>query len=211
MRKRAAFTLIEVLIAIALMGLILPALYQSVDLLRESNRQLYDHLQKSKQEAEIAKTFFLDIASSDGNLTIRNGEYDRICIERCQNSLYGLNRPKVCWIVLKKENTLARVEGEGYRLPTNTEDKVAVDLLLPHVTLFDIYRNKGEVLVLLQQEKKEPLVFMVEGVTQPKKKKKKKPKKPKLKQATTTETNTTALPSEPIPSPSPSPTLPAEI
>ena len=49
MLKRPAFTIIEVLIAIALMGIILPALYESVALLRDSNTHLFSYLEKAKK------------------------------------------------------------------------------------------------------------------------------------------------------------------
>ena len=51
MLKRPAFTIIEALIAIALLGIILPALYQGVVLLQESNIHLFKHLKKAKKVA----------------------------------------------------------------------------------------------------------------------------------------------------------------
>lgn len=182
--KRAAFTLIEVLISIALLGLILPALYQSVDLLRDSNHQLKNYLIESKKGTLATKTLYLDIASSDGNLTLKNGEYDRLCMERTRNSLYGLSSAKVCWVVLKKEHTLVRVEGSVYHLPVGLNERVEVDPVMQNTALFDVYWQKDKVLVLLQQENQEPVTFMVEGITKPKPKKKKKDKKKKKKRRT---------------------------
>ncbi len=179
--RRSAFTLVEVLISIALLGLILPALYQSVDLLRDSNHQLKNYLLESKKGTRAAKTFYLDIASSDGNLTLKNGEYDRLCMEQTKNSLYGLSSAKVCWVVLKKEHALVRVEGSAYHLPVGLNERVEVDLIMNDVTLFDVYWQKDKVLVLLQQGSQEPITFMVEGITKPKPKKKKKDKKKKKK------------------------------
>ena len=178
MRQRAAFTLIEVLISIALLGIILPALYKSVTLLRDSNSHLFGYLLKAKDQAKSTKTLFLDIASSDGNLTLHKDEFDRLCIEKTNNSLYGLSQAKVCWMVLKQHKTLVRVEGTDFHLPAGQDEQVAVDAVMKGMSLFDIYWKGDKVLVILQQKGKEPVSFMIQGITKPKPKKAK-PKKPK--------------------------------
>jgi prepilin-type N-terminal cleavage/methylation domain-containing protein len=213
MQNRSAFTLIEVLISIALLGLILPALYRTVDLLHDSNTHLFDYLQKSKRETLSTQTFFLDIASSDGNLTLHNGEFDRLCMERTKNSLYGLPEAKVCWVVLKRDHTLVRAEGSSYHLPVGLEERVEVDEVMKEIALFDIYWQEDKVLVLVQQKNKEPVTFMVQGITKPKPKKKKKVPKVKKKRTLSKERNATAptkaapqgLPSRPGTPPPPSP------
>ena len=91
MLKRSAFTLIEVLISIALLGIILPALYQTVDLLRDSNSHLFDYLEKAKKVTQATDTLYLDIISSDGNISIKKDEYSRVCMEQTKNSLYALS------------------------------------------------------------------------------------------------------------------------
>jgi len=183
MQRRDGFTLIEVLISIALLGLMLPALYKSVDLLRDSNAHLFEYLQKSKKETRATQTLYLDIASSDGNLTLTNGEFDRLCMEQTKNSLYGLSKVKVCWVVLKNRHTLVRIEGGSYRLPVGMDERVEVDSVMKDVELFDVYWKKDKVLVFLQKKAEEPVTFMVQGITKPKPKKKKLPEK-KIKKGT---------------------------
>lgn len=184
--RRSAFTLIEVLISVALLSLVLLALYRSVDMLQSSNRQLFRYLEKSDREKRGTETLFLDIAGSDGNLTIVGDEFSRLCMESSVNSLYGLSAAKVCWVVSKKEHTLLRSEGNGYTLPLNSDDRVAVDAVIEDVDLFRVYRQKGEVLVMLRQKGKNSISFMVQGVPEiiKKKKKVKKLKKPKTKKTT---------------------------
>ena len=184
MANRKAFTLIEVLISIALMGIVIVALFSSVDLLQNSNEHLLKYLKKSKKITKATKTLYSDIISSDGNITIKKDEFSRVCMEETRNSLYALPSAKVCWVVLKKDKTLARVEGNAYRLPLRVDDRVEVDLIMKNVSLFDVYHEQDKVLVLLQQEGKEPVTFMVQGVSKPEPKKKP-VKKAKVTPATT--------------------------
>ncbi|SFV90493.1 hypothetical protein MNB_SV-4-818 [hydrothermal vent metagenome] len=172
MQQRSAFTLIEVLIAIALMGIILPVLYSSIDTLQDSNRQLHRHLTESRQHARAMRMLYLDIAGSDGNLTIRKNDFDRLCIERTTNSLYGLYFPKVCWVVLKENKTLVRVEGVNYHLPLRSDEQVATDAVAVHLTHFNVQWQKGNVLVSLQQKGKKAVQFLVQGISKPKRAKK---------------------------------------
>jgi len=206
MLKRPAFTLVEVLISIALLGIILPALYQSVDLLRDSNSHLFEYLEKAKKSTQATDTLYLDIVSSDGNISIQKDEYSRVCIEQTKNSLYALSVAKVCWLVLKKDKTLVRVEGNSYTLPLGLEERVEVNPVMKNVEIFDVYYEKDKILVLLQQYAKEPISFMIQGVSRPVKKKKKAKKTTKQKKknrALPKETNSTKPPSPGVPLTSP--------
>jgi prepilin-type N-terminal cleavage/methylation domain-containing protein len=172
MLKRPAFTLIEVLISISLLGIMLPALYQSVDLLRDSNSHLFEYLEKAKKVTQVTDTLYLDMVSSDGNISIQKDDYSRVCIEQTKNSLYALSIAKVCWLVLKKDKALVRVEGNNYTLPLGLEERVEVNSIMKNVEIFDVYYEKDKILVLLQQYAKEPISFMIQGISKPAKKKK---------------------------------------
>ena len=185
-KQRKAFTILEVLISIGLLGIVIVALFSAVSMMRDSNTHLLAYLEKSKKTTEATKVLYLDIISSDGNISIKKDEYTRLCMEETKNSLYGLSLAKVCWVVLKENNTLARVEGNVYSLPTRFEDRVEVNPMIEGLEIFDVYHEKDKVLVLIQQKKQEPITFMVQGITKPvvKKKKVKKVKKPIKKNGT---------------------------
>jgi len=172
--KRGAFTLLEVLISIALLSLVLMALYSSLTMLRSSNSQLFEHLKEGVKEKQIVETLFLDIAGSSGKIDIKRDEFSRFCIEESVNSLYNLSLAKICWIVSKNNKTLLRTEGNNYKLPIESEQRVAVDKVMDNIEIFQVYYNKESVLVALKQIGKEPISFMVQGISQPVKKKKKK-------------------------------------
>jgi prepilin-type N-terminal cleavage/methylation domain-containing protein len=166
-KSRRAFTLIEVLISIALMGIIIVALFSTVTMMRDSNAHLLTYLEKSKKITKATKVLYLDIASSDGNISIKRDEFVRLCMNETRNSLYGLSLAKVCWVVLKKRNTLVRIEGNNYRLPTRLEEKVEVNTVMIDMELFDVYHEKDKILVFLKQKGKEPISFMIQGVSKP--------------------------------------------
>jgi len=167
MSNRKAFTLIEVLISVALLGLIIVPLFSVVETMRMSNKNLLHSLEKSQKVTKATKVLFMDILSSDGRLTLKKDEFTRLCIEETKNSLYGLPVAKVCWLVLKNKNTLTRVEGYNYKLPLKFEDKVEVDTVMMGLELFDIYHTKDKVLVLLKEKDKTPISFMVQGIINP--------------------------------------------
>ena len=200
MLKRPAFTLIEVLISIALLGIILPALYQSVDLLRDSNSHLFEYLEKAKKATQATDTLYLDMLSSDGNISIQKDEYSRVCIEQTKNSLYALSVAKVCWLVLKKDQTLVRVEGNNYNLPLIRDERVEVNPIMKNIEVFDVYHEKEKILVLLQQKAQEPISFMIQGISKPVKKKEKvkKSKKPNKKNSVPAKNTNPTNPSAPV-------------
>ncbi len=204
MLNRKGFTLLEVLISIALMGIVIVALFSSVDMLQNSNEHLLKYLKKSKKITKASKVLYTDLMGSDGNISIKKDEFSRVCIEETKNSLYALPVAKVCWVVLKKSKTLVRIEGNGYDLPVGLEERVEVDSVMNNLEIFDIYHEKDKILVLMQQEGKEPISFMLQGITRPVKKKP--VAKPAVKPTTTTSKTTT--PAAPVPSTS-TPSTPA--
>jgi len=190
MTKRAAFTLIELLISMALMSLVLLGLYGALKMQKSSNKHLYGYLIKALDTDKAIAVLYKDILYSDGNLTIKNGERDILCLNNTTNSLYGLSRSKVCWLVAKEGNRLLRVEGNDYSLPLKYDDRVAVDTAANNVVLFDVVRKKGDILVAMQEANHKPFVFLLQGIEPPPKP----PKKNKPKNPQTNDHNNTSNP-----------------
>jgi len=148
MSNRKAFTLLEVLISIALLGIVILALFSSVDMMQDSNQQLAQYLEKSKKTTNATKVLYLDMMDSDGNITITKDEFSRVCMADT---------------------------------PLRSEERVEIDPVMMDIEVFDVYHEKDKVLVLIQQQGKEPISFMLQGITKPVKK-----KIPIEKKATTT-------------------------
>jgi len=167
MQNRNGFTLIEVLISIALLGLMIVPLFSVIEMMQHSNETLLRSLDKSKVITKATKVMFMDILGSDGTLEIIKDNMTRLCIEETTNSLYNLPTAKVCWVVLKDKNTLTRVEGNFYKLPLKSEDKVEVNTIMTSIEIFDVYQKKDKVIVFIKQKDKEPISFMLQGIINP--------------------------------------------
>ncbi len=174
---RRAFTLIEILIATALLSIVLIGLYGALDTQRRSVDIIKNSLEKSIDHDRVIMVLYNDILKSDGNITLKKGERDTVCIESTRNSLYGLGRAKVCWLVLKDGDILTRVEGNGYSLPLGMEDTVEVNKVLKGVKIFDITRKDDKILAVIQEARKKPYSFLLQGIRQPPKPKPKKKKR----------------------------------
>jgi len=168
--NKKAFTLLEVLISIMLLSLVLMALYKSSDILRASNKNLFNHLEKTSNALKGAKTLYMDILQSDGNITIVNKhKLNHIIINSTKNTIYQLNSAKVIWLVYKEENQLLRIEGNQFKLPLRLEEKVAIDKIVDNIELFKVYRSKktDKLLVLLKQIGKNTQSFIVQNLPKP--------------------------------------------
>jgi len=189
---RPAFTLIEILISTMLLSIVLIGLYSVLDTQRRSVSNIKNNLDKSVGYDRAIMVLYNDILYSDGNLTIKKGERDTLCIESTTNSLYELGSAKVCWLVLKDKDYLTRVEGNEYKLPLGLEDKVEVNKILEGTRVFEVARDKDKVLVYAQQLNKEPYTFLLQGIRVPPKPKKKKiPKKHPIKNTPNKDKNNT--------------------
>ena len=159
-----AFTLIEMLVSVALLGLVLAGLYSMLDRQRRSNADIVGYLENSSAKNLVASVLYRDLLYSDGNISIVEGEFDRVCIGATKNSLYGLGEAEVCWLVEKDGTTLVRLEGNAYTLPLSHESRVAVDRVMGPMKLFDLSYAKGRLLVLMQKEGDVAYTFLLRGI-----------------------------------------------
>ncbi len=180
MTRRKAFTLIEVLISIALLSLVMLALYKSMSIQRISNKKVHQFLDKTIATDKMIMILYNDILRSNGVFIMQKAKMGPFCIDETSNSLYGLSKAKVCWLVGKNDDTLMRIEGNDFKLPIRSSKKVEADLIAKGVKIFSVTRKLDKTLVVLQIVGEEPYTFVVRGIEKPKKPKPKKPKpKPK--------------------------------
>jgi len=168
LKTHEGFTLVEVLISITLLSLVLLALYQSSDIMRDSNNKLFKHLNTSSKTLQGSKTLYMDLVHADHNISINTeNKFHRLTISRTSHSLYGLGQAKVTWLVYKTDNTLLRVEGGDYNMPLKNEEHVAIDVIAKNLELFKVYKNKkkDKILAMIQIKGKDPQLFMSQNIS----------------------------------------------
>jgi prepilin-type N-terminal cleavage/methylation domain-containing protein len=170
-QDKKGFTLLEVLISIMLLSLVLMALYRSVDILRASNKNLFNHLEKSSDAMKGARTLYIDLLRADSNISIESKEkkFCKIIINSTQNSLYGLYHAKVIWLVYKENSTILRIEGNKYNLPLKSDENINIDKIDKNIELFRAYRskNKDKILVVLKTVGQDTESFVIQHLSKP--------------------------------------------
>lgn len=164
-KNRVAFTLIELIISIMIIALIVTYLYQSIGILKNSNDQLVSRDNARKNEDKIKKLFLLDVMQGTVKLTQTDDKnYDLLEI-RTLNSLHNIKKPKVTYLVTKRDKKLLRIEGLEYTLPLNRDTvyHVKFDEVMRNITHFKLYQNKkkNRLLITIKEKDKPLTVFEV--------------------------------------------------
>ncbi len=149
-QQRGGFTLIEMMIAIAIFSLITIYLYSMLGTLRHSTAAHQSHLDDAAFRSKVLKTLFLDLALSDVNQTTITNEDPRtdVIMARTSHSVHRRVMPYVGYLV--RDRTLYRFESyTPAELPLALTDTMVVDRLLP-VETFRLYRNKSHYLLDLK-------------------------------------------------------------
>ena len=160
MKNSKAFTLIELLISIFLLGLIVNFLYSAIGNLQKTNT-----IFSKKSKTMLEKQKVLDLLYDDiflSNIMNIEGLENSVVSLQTSNSLYDIEYPYVTWLIGQKD-TLLRFES------TLSFDKMTSDNNnLFHISKageecqgFHIYQSKdrNNILININFKDKEPLVY----------------------------------------------------
>jgi prepilin-type N-terminal cleavage/methylation domain-containing protein len=164
--KKQGFTLIELLISIILFGLIAVLLFGTLDNMRHQLTFL-----QSKSATIDTKNTILSLMRSDfdrpKSLTLTHSlskEFTVASLTGSNRSLYDNSLPYVTWLVLKKNNTLVRLESVyPITLPLQPEMlyKIHSDVIATGCEIFRIYEEPKHRLLYLKLSNQAPLVVQV--------------------------------------------------
>lgn len=160
---RKGFTLVELLVSIALFGLIAVLLFGTIDELRKQQG-----FYKEKEGAVVRKNRIVSLMRTDYDraqsllaFDSSTKEFTVVSVSGANRSLYGIDRPYVLWVVLKNNNTLVRLESAyPIVLPLNSESLYLIhsDVIGEECELFRVYDSPKRRLIYLKFVNESPLI-----------------------------------------------------
>lgn len=137
--KRAGFTLIEMMVAIAIFALIVIFLYKSYNTLRVSNQKYTKISQEMERLWHIKKMLYLDFALVIDNVRILHQQRNEdVVLLQTSNSIHNRINPYVAYVV--KEGTLYRIESlQKLTYPFGADTTGDVDAITP-IKRFRVYK-----------------------------------------------------------------------
>lgn len=159
--KKKAFTLIELLISIFLLGLIVNFLYTAVANLQKTNVIFGQKSQTMINEQKLSDLLYDDIFLAQ---TLKIEGLKNSTLEMMtSNSLFDIEHPYVAWVLSKKNDTLLRFEStQKFSLMTSDNTNLFhISKVGENCERFHIYqsKDKNNILIHVKFKDKEPLVY----------------------------------------------------
>lgn len=160
-KTKKAFTLIELLISIFLLGLIVNFLYSAIGNLQKTNMLFNQKSINFQKDQKLLDLIYDDIFLAESlNITgIKNSVIDL----RTANSLFDIEQPYVTWLIGKENNTLLRFESTlPFSSMTSDNNKMYhISKAEEDCERFNIYKSKDQnnILIHIKFKNQEPLVY----------------------------------------------------
>ena len=147
-KNKSGFTLIEMIIAIAVFSIAMILLYDVVNMLNKRKDIDITKYKKYHKTQELKKLFYQDLMS-EKDISIDNEK--KISIFRTKNSLHGISYPFVAYIL--KKNILYRVE--SYKkidkdIKSSMLDSAKILILLKACQNFLLFKDKQGIIVYMK-------------------------------------------------------------
>jgi prepilin-type N-terminal cleavage/methylation domain-containing protein len=157
---KKAFTLIELLISIFLLGLIVNFLYSAIGNLQKTNMLFSQKSKSLHKKQKLIDLIYDDIfLAQELKITgVKNSFLDL----KTANSLFDIEQPYVTWLIGKENNTLLRFESTlPFSKMTSDNNKMYhISKAGEDCERFNIYKSKDQnnILIHIKFKDKEPLV-----------------------------------------------------
>lgn len=161
LRYNRGFTLIEVVISIALIGLIFYYMYGVIDNAMYSSNILQSDFKKSTKKENNLQILQDDLLNAT-DLNITNNNTFSILGITTHNTLHNIHKPYVFWFVSKEQNALIRLESsDRFQIPLGytMTNKPYLDLIAKDVKRFLITQSKSKKFILIDLKIAEDFYF----------------------------------------------------
>lgn len=165
MTRRRGFTLMELLVATAIISVILVYLYQATNTMKISNDFYAKKADKELLKEKLFFALYRDILQMEkDSVQIKNGEDDFSVLSIVsKNSHYNMIYPYVGYYV-SKDKTLLRLESlKNMNLPATFENLTSfkTEVVAENIELFKVYKKEKFYLVHIRMDEGNELIFQV--------------------------------------------------
>ena len=161
MTKRKAFSLVEMIISVILLGIIVVFLYETVSNLEQTNRIFSNNENSLSKKERILDLLYEDIFLAN-SLEIKGTDNSLVSIQT-SNTLFDIAQPNVTWLVVREKNTLLRFEStkEFEKMSSDNSDYYHISKVGENCEIFKVYQSnkKENILIHIQFKDQEPMVY----------------------------------------------------
>ena len=174
--KRAAFSLVELIISIFLLGIIVVFLYSTVSNLQKTNEIFAKNEKELSKSDKLLDLIYDDIFLSD-EFNATGKEYSLVNL-KTRNSIFDISQPNVSWLVSREKNTLLRFESvlPFKDISSDNTNYYHISKIGENCEVFHIYQSlkKDNILVHIKFKGENPIIYEFSKPLKIKKVKKKK-------------------------------------
>ena len=161
MLDKKAFSLVELIISIVLLGIIATFLYSTVSNLEKTNIIFAANEKALSSREKVIDILYDDIFAAN-TLTLTGFEHSLVSMQT-NNSLFDIEVPYVTWLVSKDKNTMLRFESTKAFKKMNSQNTnyYHVSKVRENCEVFKIYQSKKKdsILIHLKFKDEEPLIY----------------------------------------------------
>ncbi len=168
LKVKKAFTLIEVIVSISILGIIFTFLFQTTNSTKKLNQNYLDKGTQTIKEAKILKIFMHDFTQVIGVASVIYGKKYDIVRLKTKHSVYGIIEPFVTYYVSKKNLALIRTESltkyDLYKKEDIYKEYILGDIIAKDSKSFKVFFQNNYFNILFRTKHLKPIVLKLPKV-----------------------------------------------
>ncbi|RLA84581.1 MAG: hypothetical protein DRG78_01095 [Epsilonproteobacteria bacterium] len=166
--KKNGFTLVEVLVAISILGILFTFLSKTINTTKKLNQPYIQKASKIYDESKIFKILVKDFSQVVGKSSVIYGKkYDIVRIQT-KNTIYNIVDPYVTYFVSKKDLALIRTESlekyDLYKKEDIYKEYIFGDILSNNTKSFKVFYKNDFFNIMLRAKDMNPIVLKLQKV-----------------------------------------------
>ncbi len=161
MIEKKAFSLVELIISVLLLGIIVTFLYSTVSNLERTNKIFAANEKALSEKEKIVDLLYDDIFTAN-SLKITGLEYTLTSMQT-NNSLFDIAQPYVTWLVSREKNTLLRFEStkKFENINSQNSDYFHISKVGENCEVFKVYQSnkKENILIHIKFKDQTPMIY----------------------------------------------------